>query len=287
MKIRASGVTLNVEDRGGDPTRPALVFLHYFGGSSRAWLPVMDRLAGAFRCVAPDLRGFGESEAPPSGYAVADGADDVAALVNAMDLEHYVLVGHSMGGKIALALAARQPAGLASLILLAPSPPTPEPMDDAERERLLCGHTDRAEAESTVHKITVRPLPLRLFEQAVEDSLRSSRVAWGAWLRHGSRQDFSARMPRVVVPVLVASGGSDPVVPASLLQREVLARLPGARMTMLPETGHLSPLEAPAAVASLVAETVANVVGASMSVERKAGIKKNWGREEATRSDGR
>lgn len=263
MKIRASGVTLNVEERdGGDSTLPVLVFLHYFGGSSRAWLPVMDRLAGAFRCVAPDLRGFGESEAPPSGYTVADGADDVAALINAMDLEHYALVSHSMGGKIALALAARQPAGLASLLLLAPSPPTPEPMDEAERERLLCGHADRAEAEATVHKITARPLPLPLFEQAVEDSLRSSRVAWDAWLRHGSREDFSVRMPRVVVPVLVASGTSDPVVPASLLRREVLARLPDARMTTLPGVGHLSPLEAPVVVSNLIERALKGTMAA-------------------------
>jgi pimeloyl-ACP methyl ester carboxylesterase len=261
MHRRVNGITLNVEERGGSASsRPALVFLHYFGGSSRAWRPVIECLPKIFRCVAPDLRGFGESEAPPSGYAAADGADDVAALIGAMGLEHYILVGHSMGGKIALTLAARQPVGLASLVLLAPSPPTPEPMEDTVRERLLRGHADRAEAEATVHKITARPLPVPLFEQAVEDSLRSSPPSWDAWLRHGSREDLSAQMPRVVVPVLVASGTSDPVVPASLLQREVLARLLDGHMTMLPGVGHLSPLEAPAVVADLIERALMGTV---------------------------
>lgn len=255
MNWRVNGVTLNVRERGdGTLGRPALVFLHYFGGSSRAWLPVMDRLAGTFRCVALDLRGFGDSEAPASGYAISDGADDVAALVGALDLQRYILVGHSMGGKVALALAARQPAGLDSLILLAPSPPSPEPMEHTERARLLGGHADRAEAEATIRKITARPLPAPLFAQAVEDSLRSSQSAWDVWLQNGSREDLSAQMTRIAVPTLVVSGESDPVLPTALLRREVVARVPNAHMTTLPDVGHLSPLEKPVAVANLITQ---------------------------------
>src|SRR3954469_3094878 len=102
-------------DRGcGDRT---LVFLHYFAGSSRAWAPVIDRLADDHRCIAPDLRGFGTADAPATGYAVNDYANDVAALIGALDIGRHVLVGHSMGGKIALALAARRPPGLEALVL--------------------------------------------------------------------------------------------------------------------------------------------------------------------------
>jgi len=202
------------------------------------------------------LRGFGESEALATGYAVADYADDIAALIGALGVEHFVLVGHSMGGKIALALAARQPAGLASLILLAPSPPTPEPIEDAERQRLLGSHSRRPEAEETVRRITARPLPGPLFAQAVEDSLKSSQPAWSAWLQNGSREDISAQMSRIVVPVLVAAGADDPVLPTELFQREVVARLPVASLEILPGSGHLSPLEVSASVAKLISETL-------------------------------
>ena len=101
----------------------------------------MDRQAAlGWRCLAPDLRGFGESPAPGEGwahYTVDAMADDLHGLLGRLSLGRFIVVGHSMGGKVALALAARQPAGMAGLALLAPSPPTPEPMEPAERARLL------------------------------------------------------------------------------------------------------------------------------------------------------
>ncbi|MBA3659529.1 MAG: alpha/beta hydrolase, partial [Gemmatimonadales bacterium] len=130
----ANGNVTEVVHRG--PQRgPALVFLHYFGGSSREWAGVMDQLDGEHRCIAPDLRGFGQSGAPETGYTVRDYADDVAALVERFELTRFHLVGHSMGGKVALAFAARRPPGLEGVVLLAPSPPTPEPIGAAERAR--------------------------------------------------------------------------------------------------------------------------------------------------------
>ena len=97
-----------------------LVFLHYFAGSGGAWDAVAAELAGEFRCVAPDLRGHGASPAAPHAQAVADGADDVASVVAALGVTDYALVGHSMGGKLALALAARRPPGLRAVVLVAP-----------------------------------------------------------------------------------------------------------------------------------------------------------------------
>lgn len=250
---------LNVQERGDNAAlKPVLVFLHYFAGSSRAWLPVMDHLGDRFHCFVPDLRGFGDSEAPATGYIIADYADDTAALTRALGIKQYVLVGHSMGGKIALSLASRRPPGLHSLILLAPSPPTPEPIDDTERTRLLSTHAQRASAEETVRRITAQSLSSPLFAQAVEDSLHSSQLAWKAWLLYGSREDISLQTPRIDVPVLVAAGEADPVLPSELLQREVLARLTRGQMTILPGSGHLSPLEVPALVADLIARTLAH-----------------------------
>ncbi len=253
MKLRVNGVTLNVHEKGNhESSRPALVFLHYFGGSARAWMPIMDSLARDYHCIAPDLRGFGDSEGPETGYTMRNGADDIACLADALGLEHYVLIGHSMGGKIALALAARQPTALKLLILLAPSPPSPQPMDSVERERLLHVYANHAEAEATVCKTTANPLPQLLFEQAVEDNVRSSWPAWSAWLQQGSREDISSLMPQVLAPAIVASGTLDSVLPTHLLQREVVVRLPGSRLIMLPGIGHLSPLEAPTDVINLI-----------------------------------
>lgn len=234
---------------------PALIFLHYFGGSSRSWTEVIARLAPLYDCHALDLRGFGESDAQAQkGYSVGDYADHVAASISESNVESYVLIGHSMGGKIALALAARRPMNLRSLVLLAPSPPTPEPIPEAERRRLLISHGDRRAAEETLGKITARPLPAQLFRWCIEDQLRCSHAAWRAWLEHGSREDISAGVTRIDVPVLVAAGEKDEPLTADFLRHEVVRRIAGARLVTLPDAAHLLPLESAAAVADLIVD---------------------------------
>lgn len=251
MRHGVNGTVLNVVEQGHDP--PALVFLHYFGGSSRAWSGVMERLAPDHRCIALDLRGFGGSDAlEGEDFTVADAAEDVSALIGALRVEHYVLIGHSMGGKIACAFAATQPPGLKALVLVAPSPPTPEPMEGTEREELLKSYGDRTAAAKGVKKITIRQLPASLFETCVEDNLASSRSGWSWWLERGSREDISSRMPGIQVPTLVVASAKDPAIAIDVLDREVMPRMPQARMTMVPETGHLSPIEAPDDVGSAI-----------------------------------
>ena len=255
MKVEVNGISLNVVEHGKrdlDGVRPSLIFLHYFGASSRAWTEVIAHLCTAYHCIAPDMRGFGESAAPQSGYTLRDYTDDISELTLEIEIKKFVLVGHSMGGKIALAIAARRPANLDSLILLAPSPPTPEPIADSERKRLLAGYGDRAAAEETLNKITAHPLPTQTFERCIEDALRCSPLAWRAWLEDGSRVDFSHDVRRIDVPVAVVAGGLDEPLNASLLKREIVERIGNARLTTLPDAKHLFPLEEFAKVAGLI-----------------------------------
>lgn len=256
--IAVNRVQLNVRERGaGDRT---LVFLHFFGGSSRSWLEVIARLESDFRCIAPDLRGFGDSDAPTRGPSVDDDADDLAALIKELNIDRFVLVGHSMGGKIALALAARQPTGLEGLVLLAPSPPSPEPMADKERAYLLSGFGERAAAEETLRRVTNVPLAPAVREQAIEDMLRASWPAWKAWLETGSRENICDQMKRIEVPVLVVAGECDRTMTPHLLEREVVARLPDACLHVVFGAAHLLPLEAPEPVAALIKSEVARLI---------------------------
>lgn len=240
---------LNVLEQGEG--NPSLVFLHYFGGSSNSWTEVIAQLQHEVHCIALDLPGFGDSE-PIAGSTVEDVATCVIALVQQLQLQQYILVGHSMGGKIVIAIAATQPAGLRSVVLLAPSPPTPEPMEDTERSHLLHTRGDRATAEKTAHKITAHPLSVLLFNRVIQDNIHSSPTAWRAWLECGSRQDISAEMSKIAVPVLVVAGAEDPVISKGLLQQEVVNRLTTARLVVVPEVGHLLPIENPQAVTELI-----------------------------------
>lgn len=253
MNIEVGSTTLHVHEQVGHGSagRPALVLLHYFGGSGRTWKPVMDALVAAgWRCLAPDLRGFGESPAPGEDwthYTVDTMADDIHRLIDRLRLELFIVVGHSMGGKVALALASRQPAGMAGLALVSPSPPTPEPMEVAERARLLAAYGDAGAMKKTLHKIMARPLSDSLVETTIADNLRASAPAWRAWLEHGSREDISARVPRVQVPVRVVVGAKDQAITGDLVTREILARVGGSEAVLksVPDVGHLLPLEAP------------------------------------------
>ncbi len=250
--VPANGVRLHVEHHAGAAGAPALVFAHAFGGSSRTWHGVATAVGGAAPCAIPGLRGWGASEATETGYAVADMADDLAALVAALGLERWALVGHSMGGKAALALAARRPAGLEALVLVAPSPPTPEPMDDAERDRLRAAWGDAAAAETTLGKVTACRPPLLAREQFVADAVRASRAAWMAWLDSGSREDVSEMAGEIAVPALVVAGAEDGALGPDVQARETVARIPGARLETVAHAGHFIPLDAPAELAGLI-----------------------------------
>ena len=255
MQTTFQGLTFHFFDTGTD--QPALVFLHYFGGSARTWQPVIERLAPKFRCIALDLRGWGDSEATPTGYAVADMTDDVQGVLAALNLPGFTLVGHSMGGKAAQLLAARAVPGLERLLLIGPSPLSPEPMTDDDRAEMRAAWGHAGAARKTLDTIAKLPLPEAWQQQVVEDNLRASRAAWEAWADLGSREDLSALAAQIAVPTAVLAGEHDPVLSPDVLTREVVSRISGATLTVLPGAGHLLPLEAPEAVAAWIAEQMA------------------------------
>lgn len=236
------------------PNSLTFIGLHYWAGSGREFQQVADILAPTYAFLAPDLNGFGETVPPVgNGYSVDAYADQVASYIAEKQVERYVLVGHSMGGKIALALAARQPSGLAGVALLSPSPPTPEPMTDEERMTDMRGYGKLAEAEKTFEHITARPLPEDTRQQILKDNMQSTRLAWDAWLLHGSREDISARMCNVEVPCTILAGDQDKVMSPSVHGLETLPLLPtGTHLEIISGAGHLLPYEAPEEVADLL-----------------------------------
>jgi pimeloyl-ACP methyl ester carboxylesterase len=235
----------------------SVLLLHHFGGSARTWDEVHARLLDV-ETEALDLPGFGDAAGMPGPYTVAAYADFVEARLPRGPL---VLVGHSMGGKVALALAARQPAGLSGLLLVAPSPPTPEPIADDVRAKLITGWGDQDEMSRTLATITAHSLADPLRALAVADMVRAGRAAWTAWLTSGSRTDISGEIGTINVPVTILSGSADAVLPTALLHREVAERLSGSALLPIPGAGHLLPLEAPDAVAAAIRRLIAEAPG--------------------------
>lgn len=245
-----NGVTLNVRDQGqGEPT---LLFLHYWGGSGRTWMGVIDRLAAAHRCVAPDQRGWGESDKNAAAFDLPLLADDATALIQRLGLTRYVLVGHSMGGKVAQLLASRRPAGLEALILVAPAPPAPMAILDEQRRAMTHAYDSREAVETALEVLAARPLNSALREQVIADSLCGAPAAKRAWPERGMTLDLTREATRIAVPTLVIGGEADRIDTVETLRREVVGRIDGATLLSLPSVGHLSPLEAPAEVAAAI-----------------------------------
>lgn len=251
MIVTSNGVKLHVEQRGAGS--PAFVFLHYWGGSSRTWRHVVDRLSPDFRTIAFDQRGWGRSEAPAKGYALADLANDAEAVVSELALERYILVGHSMGGKVAQLLASRRPRGLIGVALVAPAPPSPMEAPLELRRGMVRAYESRESIIATVAQV-LAPHGLKPDDLAtvVADSMAGAAPAKAAWPLYASQENIVRDLADVTVPVLVISGEDDRVESPDVLRRELLPRLAVAELHVLPGVGHLSPLEAPDDVADLL-----------------------------------
>jgi pimeloyl-ACP methyl ester carboxylesterase len=226
---------------------PTFLALHYWAGAGHEYDHLRSLLPASTALLAPDLPGFG-AQAVPTGfdYSVRAYADWVAEFVATQKLEEYVLIGHSMGGKIALALAARQPAGLRGLVLLSPSPPTPEPISEEDRAASLAAYGQHLEAEKTATKIVIRPVAKEARQMVIADNLRTSHAAWDAWLEHGSKEDISALMPAIQVPCHLLVGDADHAIPLAAQRQQTMPLLPaGSPLVVVPEAGHLLPIEVP------------------------------------------
>ncbi|MER6810821.1 alpha/beta fold hydrolase [Spirillospora sp. NPDC000708] len=256
--VNVQGGRLPVWVRDGEPT--ALVFLHYWGGSHRTFAPVIDRLASGRTVVSYDHRGWGAARDLPGPYGIERLADDALDVVRGLGLDRYVLVGHSMGGKTAQLVASRRPAGLAGLVLVAPAPPRPT-VDASAAEALSHAYDSRATvADALQHVLTHRPLSADLREQVIADSLAAGDDARLAWPRQGITADISDAAGAIDVPVHVLAGRHDRVDPPASLEADLLPIIPGSRMTVIEDTGHLSPLEAPGALAAQIDRFAAGLV---------------------------
>ncbi|MBW6527908.1 alpha/beta fold hydrolase [Sphingomonas sp. RHCKR7] len=249
-----------------------LYFLHALGASAREWDEVISELSEVGDCVALDLPGFGDSA--DADLDVAGLVDWFAQQVSARQPQSWAVIGHSMGGKIATLAAARARdgdpdfAGLAAVVLLAASPPAPEPMAEERRAEMVGwfddGHVSADEAATFVDANAAIPLPESLRAQAIADVQRSGRRAWTGWLERGSREDWQTGAGTLSVPALIVAGGEDGDLDEAAQRRLNLPHYRDARVEVVAGAAHLLPYEQPATVAALIREHVVPAFGRTL-----------------------
>ncbi|GAB1331453.1 alpha/beta fold hydrolase [Streptomyces sennicomposti] len=231
-------------------TGPTLVFLHYWGGSARTWDLLVSRLADR-DTLAVDFRGWSRSKTLPGPYTLEQLADDTLAVLADAAVTDYVLVGHSMGGKVAQLVAAARPVGLRGIVLVASGPAEPAPQITDQYRETLSHAYDSAEsvAGARDHILTATELPAPVKAQIAADSRNVIEAARAEWPLRGIAQDITRHTRSISVPALVIAGANDQVEPVDVLRDNLLPYLSRAEFTVLPHTGHLIPLEAPADLA--------------------------------------
>jgi pimeloyl-ACP methyl ester carboxylesterase len=187
-------------------------------------------------------------------------ADDVAAIIQSLGLSRYIIVGQSMGGKIAQILGASRPNGLKGLVLVAPAPPTPTGVPKVQRDGMLASYQSAAGVAVALSRIAHKQLSPDLRQQVVDDTLGGAPAAKNAWPQEGMTLDITDLVREIDVPTTIIVGDADQVEPESLLRREFESRIPGTEFIILPGVGHLAPLEAPSELAAGIAKAISRMI---------------------------
>jgi pimeloyl-ACP methyl ester carboxylesterase len=255
MRVELRGYGLEVEDHGeGTP----LLLLHGFPLSSEMWSPVRVALEQEARVITPDQRGFGGSGAPSGDYSMESLAADVIALADRLELEHFVLGGHSMGGYVAFRAAAAYPERLAGLVLV----DTRAEADTEEGRKRRAASVERIRREGGTGFLdefvpnllgagTRERAPRLLSELLAVARGIPDHVLVGCLEGMAGRPDSRALLPSLDLPALVVVGEEDAItLPATAIA--MAEALPRATLAVIPGAGHTPPVERPVATGEVM-----------------------------------
>ncbi|HEX7939316.1 MAG TPA: alpha/beta fold hydrolase [Gemmatimonadaceae bacterium] len=253
-----NGVDIAYDDIGaGQP----VLFIHAFPLNRTMWAPQVSALVERCRCVAADLRGFGESamEGQPS---IVHYADDLAALLDHLRIEQAVVVGCSMGGYTALAMWRQHRDRVRALVLADTRSGADSDETRARRRQLIAVANDEGslgvanvQIPSLVGKTTREKQPDTY--DAVHRMMAQAKPAAivGAIEAMMGRPDSTPMLATINVPTLIVVGEEDVPTPVNE-SRAMNALIPGSQLQIIAQAGHLSNLEKPAAFNHVLTEFI-------------------------------
>jgi len=244
MQATVDGIRLAFTDEGDGPP---LVLVHGFPLSRACWQPQIDTFRSSHRCIAPDLRGFGESEASEGPVTMDRYADDIAGLIEALSTGPVVLAGHSMGGYVALAFARRHPELLRGLVLVATRAGQDAPEVAAGRRataEAVRAHGIQGVVDAMTPKMLAPDNSKKSLLKAVRGFMApSSRDGVvGALLGMAERPDAIPQLAGITVPTFIVTGDEDAIIDPAESQL-IEQAIEGAQLQVIPDAGHFVALE--------------------------------------------
>jgi non-heme chloroperoxidase len=217
-----------------------VVLLHGFTDSRRSFDRALARMPGSIFAVAISQRGHGDSDRPEDGYAVSDFSADVAAVLDELDLENAIIVGHCMGATVAQRFALDYPERTRRLAL-------------AGSFFTIANHAGVLEFWETVAKLTdpvdpeivrdfqmstiKRAVPESFLEIVIRESLKLPARVWKKTLRALLDTDFTAELGKIRVPTMLLWGERDDFAGREEQDR-LLDAIPGSRLKIYTGIGH-------------------------------------------------
>lgn len=262
----AGALELHCRDEG---TGPAIVLLHGVGGSHTVWNLLLRELPPKYRVLAPDLRGHGQSLAPPgTPIGFADLEADLVRLLDSKGIRAAHLVGLSAGALLALRFGLDHPDRLRSLTMIAGS------VYGDSHTRAVSDRWTETYAKEGADGLTLRLLKdlyypdwieahMEFADQLREQIHRGEFRAPVLWAREAVQFDERGRIAQLKVPTLIVQGMDDQVVDAAhgrILRQSILA----AQIRIFAQTGHLVPVERPKESAEALATFVDGVESGSL-----------------------
>ena len=248
-KITVNGISLAVHDEG---TGSPILFVHGFPLSHSMWRHQLDAFSGDYRVIAPDLRGFGDSDVTEGTVTMEQHADDLAALLDRLGVdEPIVFCGLSMGGYVAWQFQQKYPQHLRALILCDTRAiaDTAEGVENRQRLARMVLENGSAAVASAMLPNLFSPVTSER-QQAGIDELRQTISATSpqgiaaASLGMAERTDVTSLLPNIKTPALLIVGEDDGISTPAEMQT-IADALPNARLVRISEAGHMSPLENP------------------------------------------
>jgi 3-oxoadipate enol-lactonase len=243
-RVSVNGLQLYYAEQGQGP---AVVFLHGLGSASADWQLQFPVFAPHYHVIAPDLRAHGQSEAGPFFWTVATLADEIALLMEELQAGPAHVVGLSLGGCVAQALALRRPALVRSLTLVNTfARLRPAGWRGARRmvQRLwlLCFAPMTASAAFIAGGLFPKPEQADFRAAAIARLSQNSRRAYFAAIRAILTFDVCAQLPTLHCPTLIVAGDQDTTV-ALAAKKEQHRLIPGAQLVVVTDSGHATPYD--------------------------------------------
>ena len=254
----ATGVTVPYLEQG-DPQSAAVLLLHAWVESSASFDRLWQAMPPTLRVFAMDQRGHGDADKPADGYALVNFADDIEAFMDAVGLQSAVLLGSSSGGYVAQQIAVQAPRRVDGLVLVgAPRSLQGRPAFADEVDRL----TDPIDPSWVKESLTWFPryhdVPDWYIKDRIRDSLRVPAHVWIAGLAGLTTAVPPSESGTITAPTLIMWGERDELLPPQDGYR-LAAAIPGSRLIVYGDTGHLVLWEQPERVATDLANFVAEL----------------------------